>query len=191
MPQPRLMVVIASTRPGRVGLPVGTWFDGLAREHGSFEVELVDMLELDLPFMDEPNHPRLQQYTKPHTKAWSAKVQAADAFAFVTPEYNFAISAVLKNALDFLHNEWLFKPVGFVHYGGASGGVRAVEMAKQVATTLKMYPVYESVPIPFVARFIDDEGEFQANEAIEKAAGAMLDELLRISTVLAGLRGSS
>ena len=75
MPQPRLMIVIASTRPGRVGLPVAEWFDGYARAHGGFEVELVDLLELGLPFMDEPNHPRLRQYTKAHTKAWSARVE--------------------------------------------------------------------------------------------------------------------
>jgi NAD(P)H-dependent FMN reductase len=185
---PTLQIVIASTRPGRVGLPVGQWFEQRARAHGGFEVELVDLLELDLPFMDEPNHPRLQQYTKQHTKDWSARVDAADAFAFVVPEYNYGLPAALKNAIDFLHVEWQYKPVGFVSYGGVSAGTRSVQMIKQVVTTLKMFAVAEAVSIPFVARFIDDEGVVEANETMEQAADAMLDELLRVSVALAPLR---
>ena len=185
---PTLMIIIASTRPGRVGLPVGQWFDARARAHGGFEVELVDLLELGLPFMDEPNHPRLKQYTKAHTKAWSARVEAADAFAFVTPEYNYGIPAALKNAIDFLHVEWFYKPVGFVSYGGVSAGTRSVQMAKQVVTTLKMAAIPEAVSIPFVAQFIDDEGEVRANETMDSAADAMLAELLRMAGALAPLR---
>ena len=185
---PRLQIIIASTRPGRVGLPVGRWFDARARAHGAFEVDLVDLAEVALPFMDEPNHPRLRQYTQPHTKAWSARVAAADAFAFVTPEYNFGFSAPLKNAIDFLHYEWQYKPVGLVSYGGVSAGTRSAQMLKQVVTTMKMTPLFESVSIPFVAQFIDDEGELQANEVMEKAAVAMLDELKRYTSALAPLR---
>ncbi len=185
---PRLQIVIASTRPGRVGLPVGRWFDGQARAHGAFEVELVDLLELDLPFMDEPNHPRLGQYTHQHTKDWSARVKAADAFVFVMPEYNYSLTAPLKNAIDFLHQEWQYKPVGFVSYGGIAGGTRAVQMLKQVVTTLKLTPLSEAVTVPFVVQFIDDEGEFVPNEVIEQSAKAMLDELLRVSAALAVLR---
>ena len=187
--RPKLLVVIASTRPGRVGLPVGRWFDGQVRAHGAFEVEVADLLEINLPFMDEPNHPRLGQYTHQHTKDWSATVKAADAFAFVTPEYNYSLTAPLKNAIDFLHTEWQYKPVGFVSYGGVSGGTRAVQMLKQVVTTLKMTPLPEAVSIPFVARFIDDEGDFVPDEMIEQSAQAMLSELLRVSEALAVLRG--
>lgn len=176
-------------RPGRVGLPVARWFQERAHAHGLFEVELVDLLELGLPFMDEPNHPRLHEYTRQHTKDWSAMVDGADAFAFVTPEYNHGLSPALKNAIDFLHNEWQYKPVGFVSYGGVSAGTRSVGMLKQVVSTLKMYPIGDTVSIPFVARFIDDEGELDANETMEKAADSMLDELLRVSDALAVLRG--
>jgi NAD(P)H-dependent FMN reductase len=186
--RPKLLVVIASTRPGRVGLPVGRWFDGQVRAHGAFEVEVADLLELDLPFMDEPNHPRLGEYSHQHTKDWSAKVKAADAFAFVTPEYNYGFTAPLKNAIDYLHTEWQYKPVGFVSYGGVAGGTRAVQMLKQVLTTLKMTPLFEAVTVPFVAQFIDEEGNFVANETIEQAAQAMLSELLRVSEALALLR---
>jgi len=188
---PTLLIVIASTRPGRVGLPVGRWFESQAKAHGAFEVQVADLLELDLPFMDEPKHPRLAQYAHQHTKDWSAKVNAADAFAFVMPEYNYGFTAPLKNAIDYLHNEWLYKPVGFVSYGGVSGGTRAVQMLKQVVTTLKLMPLPEAVTIPFVAQFIDDEGAFAPNEMIEQSGKAMLDELVRVSGALAGLRGTS
>jgi NAD(P)H-dependent FMN reductase len=184
----RLMIVIASTRPGRVGLPIGRWFDARARAHGRFDVELVDLFELDLPFMDEPNHPRFHSYTKQHTKDWSAHVAAADAFVFVTPEYNYGYPAALKNAIDYLHVEWQYKPVGFVSYGGIAAGTRAVQQLKQVVTTLKMTPLFEAVSIPFVAQFIDDEGGVQANEVMEQASDAMLDELARVAEALAPLR---
>jgi NAD(P)H-dependent FMN reductase len=111
---PKLHVILASTRPGRAGEPIAEWFVARAKAHGAFEVELVDLAEVDLPFMDEPNHPRLRRYTHEHTKAWSARVDAADAFVFVTPEYNYGFTAPLKNAIDFLHFEWQHKPVGFV-----------------------------------------------------------------------------
>jgi NAD(P)H-dependent FMN reductase len=187
--RPKLLILIASTRPGRIGLPLGRWVDGHARAHGAFDVELVDLLELDLPFMDEPNHPRLGQYTHQHTKDWSARVRSADAFVFVMPEYNYGFTAPLKNAIDFLHTEWQYKPVGFVSYGGVAAGTRAVQLLKPVVTTLKMTPLFEAVAIPFVGQFIDDEGEFAANELIDEAANAMFSELLRVSEALAVLRG--
>jgi len=167
---------------------VGHWFAGYARGHGAFDVELVDLLELSLPFMDEPNHPRLGEYTHQHTKDWSARVRAADAFAFVMPEYNYSLTAPLVNAIDYLHQEWQYKPVGFVSYGGMSGGVRAVQMAKLVVTTLKMTPLPEAVAVPFVARLMDDEGDFAPDEAIERSAGSMLDEMVRVQAALAVLR---
>ncbi len=185
---PTLQIVIASTRPGRVGLPVARWFEQRARAHGGFDVELVDLAEINLPFVDEPNHPRLREYTKQHTRNWSAKVEAADAFVFVMPEYNYGFNAPLKNALDYLHYEWLYKPVGLVSYGGISAGTRAAQMIKQVLTTLKMTPLPEAVSIPFVAQFIDDEGELQANETMERSADAMLAELVRVEAALRPLR---
>src|SRR5437588_1030006 len=128
----KLMIVIASTRPGRVGLAVAQWFTDRAIEHRGFEVQVVDLAELDLPFLDEPHHPRLRRYTQDHTYAWSEMVDAADAFVFVTSEYNHGYPASLKNAIDFLNHEWKDKPVGFVSYGGVSAGTRAVQQLKQV-----------------------------------------------------------
>ncbi|WP_310961548.1 NADPH-dependent FMN reductase [Nocardioides terrisoli] len=184
----RLAVIVASTRPGRVALPVAEWFVVAAEEHGGFEVDLVDLAEVDLPFLDEPHHPRLRQYTHQHTKDWSDRIAAADAFVFVTPEYNFGTPAVLKNALDYLSHEWAHKPAAFVSYGGVSAGTRGVQMTKQVVTTLKMPALVEAVAIPFVAQFIDDEGRLQPNDTMTGAAKVMLDELVRQERALRPLR---
>jgi len=185
---PRLMILVASTRPGRVGLPIARWLERYVAQNGWDDVDFADLLEIGLPFMDEPNHPRMRQYTHQHTKDWSARVEAADAFAFVMPEYNYSMTAPLKNALDFLNVEWGYKPVGFVSYGGVSAGTRAVQVAKQVVTTLKMYPLAEAISLPFIGSMIDDEGEFQPNEIVEQAAAQMLAELARVSDALAVLR---
>jgi len=187
MSKPRLMIIIASTRPGRVGLPVAEWVRERAEAHGDFDIDLVDLATLNLPFMDEPKHPRLRQYVHQHTKDWSARVDAADAFVFVMPEYNFAFTAPLKNAIDYLHTEWAYKPVGLVSYGGVSAGTRAAQMIKQVVSTLKMVPVPEAVSIPFVAQFIKD-GRVEPNETMQTAATVMLDELERWVTAMRSLR---
>jgi NAD(P)H-dependent FMN reductase len=185
---PQLQILIASIRPGRVGLPVARWFEEEARRHGRFTLDVVDLAELRLPFMDEPHHPRLKRYVHAHTRAWSARVDAADAFVFVLPEYNYGMSAPLKNALDYLHQEWAYKPLGFVSYGGVSAGTRAVQMVKEVVTTLKMVPLPEAVHIPFVHQFLDQEGRFVPNDTLRQAAVAMLDELYRWEEALKVLR---
>jgi NAD(P)H-dependent FMN reductase len=77
-------VIIGSTRPGRIGLPVASWFVREASAHHTFELETVDLADLRLPLLDEPQHPRLREYTKDHTRAWSATVDAADAVVMIT-----------------------------------------------------------------------------------------------------------
>lgn len=185
---PKLQIFIASTRPGRVGLPVAKWFVEQARQHGGFEIEVVDLAEVDLPFMDEPNHPAQRQYTKQHTLRWSALVDSADAFVFVMPEYNYGFSAPLKNAIDYLNWEWRYKPVGFVSYGGIAAGTRSVQMIKQVVTALKMVPLTEAVHIPFVRQFVNEDGKFLPNAELEAGADAMLAELRRWTVALQPLR---
>src|SRR5215203_6912845 len=141
---PKLHVVAASVRTERACLPITEWVVGEASNHGGFDVRLVDLKEVNLPLVDEPNHPVQQKYQYEHTKAWSEIVREADAYVFVTPEYNFGASPALLNALDYLYVEWNYKAAGFVSYGGVSGGTRSVQMTKQVLTTLKMVPVYEA-----------------------------------------------
>jgi NAD(P)H-dependent FMN reductase len=106
----------------------------------------------------------------------------------VTPEYNHGFTAPLKNALDYLHHEWQYKPVGFVSYGGIAAGTRAMQMLKPVLAGLKLTPVMEAVNVPFVRQFIDDEEQFRPNEILEQAADAMLDELARVESALRPLR---
>lgn len=185
---PKLLIVVVSTRDGRAGMPVATWFADSARKHAGFNVGLVNLREVALPLFDEPRHPRLKQYEHAHTKAWSAKVAAAEAFVFVTPEYNYGVPPSLINALDFLSSEWAYKAAGFVSYGGVSGGTRAVQMAKLVMTSLKIVPLPEAVTVPFFAKLIDAAGVFDG-AAQEAAAKTMLDELARWTGALAVLRG--
>jgi len=183
-----LKIIIASTRPGRKGPALGNWINEIAKKHGAFEVKLIDLKEVNLPFIDEPNHPRFQKYEHEHTKAWSREIDAADAFIFVTPEYNFGFPATLKNALDFVFNEWGYKPVGFVSYGGVSGGTRAVQMLKQVVTAQRMMPIPESINVPFFTKFINENGQFIPEEGLEKAATGMLDELAKWTEAMAPMR---
>jgi NAD(P)H-dependent FMN reductase len=96
-----------------------------------FSIDLVDLKEVNLPLLDEPEHPRLQHYRHDYTKAWSATVQRADAYVFVTPEYNHGAPPVLINALDCVFVEWNYKPAGFVSYGGVSAGTRSVSRSSR------------------------------------------------------------
>lgn len=102
---PQLHVVVASTRPTRKGPAVADWFIGRACAHAAFDVERVDLAEVGLPVFDEPKHPRLRDYAHEHTRRWSATVDRADAFVFVTPEYDFGPPASLLNALQYLVHE--------------------------------------------------------------------------------------
>ncbi|HEY3822277.1 MAG TPA: NAD(P)H-dependent oxidoreductase [Polyangiaceae bacterium] len=184
----RLHVVVTSTRPGRVGLSVAQWFLERAKRHGKLDPELVDLKEVNLPALDEPKHPRFKQYEHEHTKKWSAKVSEADAFAFVTPEYNYSCPPALLNAFDYLYEEWTYKPAGFVSYGSVSGGTRSVQMIKPTVTALKMMPLPEGVVIPWVSKLMDEHHAFQGGEAFDKAAVVMLDELARWAGALKTLR---
>ena len=186
---PQLQVVIASTRPGRAGLPIGRWAAEAAAQHGGFDVELVDLEEMRLPLLDEPNHPRMRRYTKEHTLRWSEKVSGADAFLFVTPEYNYGPPPALLNAVNFLHDEWAYKPAAFVSYGGVAAGLRSVQALKQVLTTLRMVPIPEGVAIPFVFEHLSPAG-LTPPPPVAAAVGPMLDELLRWTNALTELRNS-
>ena len=180
-------MIIGSTRPGRVGKPVGDWIAGTAREHGGFDVRVTDLAELDLPLMDEPNHPRFRDYQHDHTLAWSAVVDAADAFVFVIPEYNHGMTAPVKNAVDYLNHEWRHKPAGVVSYGGVAAGTRAAEQLIQVLSVLTVPVLQQQVNVPFVAQFVTD-GRLEPNEVMNGSAKTMLDELARQAPVLKLLR---
>jgi NAD(P)H-dependent FMN reductase len=187
--KPRLGIIVASVREGRIGEPVKNWFVQKAEAHGASALDVIDLKDVALPMFDEPHHPRLQKYTREETKAWSARISLIDAFVFVTPEYNHAAPPSLVNAIDYLFTEWQYKPVGLVSYGGVSGGLRSVQVIKAMLASLKMVPMVEAVPLPFFAQMIDKaSGAFAPGEANEKAAVAMLDELVRWEAALKVLR---
>ncbi len=183
----KLMILVGSVRPGRVGLPVAQWVRSQVEAHGGFEIDFADLAEIALPFMDEPNHPSKREYTKPHTIAWSKRVDDADAFVFVTPEYNHSFSPALKNAIDFLSQEWWRKPVGFVSYGGVSGGTRGVVTLEPVITGVGMVRTGASVELPFAGHQVAD-GEFTPNEKEIAVLGKVLVELDGLATALRPLQ---
>jgi NAD(P)H-dependent FMN reductase len=189
--RPLLQVIVGSTRPGRVGDPIARWFAGYARDHEAFDVEIVDLAEVDLPMFAEPEHPRFGRYTLDSTKAFSAMIARADAYAIVHPEYNHSYNAAVKNALDHLNQEWAGKPVTLVGYGGVAAGARAAEALVPVLVGLRMV-VAGSVPIPFAGARVSGEGDarvFDAAPETEAGAKAALDGLAEWIGIL-GLRGS-
>ena len=186
----KLHTIICSTRPGRNGPHVAKWFHGMAQQHGKFDAHLIDLAEFNLPIFDEPLHPRLQKYEHAHTRAWSESVQAADAFVFVTPEYNFNMPPALLNALDFLSKEWNYKPAGFVSYGGVSGGsaLRADEQAGRCCAEDDAHGRKAS-QFPVLPRHLDEDKNFTPNDLIVASVKPMLDELHRWAEALKPMRG--
>jgi NAD(P)H-dependent FMN reductase len=185
-----LLVVVGSTRPGRIGPKVADWFVDAAKAHGGFQVTVADLAEENLPLLDEPYHPRMRNYQNDHTKRWSEKVAAADAIVFVIPEYNYGLGAAFKNALDYLHAEWGYKPASVVSYGGVAAGTRAALSLQSTAYALRIWMMPESVNIPFVHSLVKD-GKLEATESMEKAATVVLDELAKVGAALEPLRRQS
>jgi NAD(P)H-dependent FMN reductase len=184
-----LGIIIASVREGRTGEGIAVWFAEFARKHAGFEISTIDLKRINLPMFDEPHHPRLQKYTREHTKAWSALIAPLDAFVFILPEYNYGTPPALVNALDYLHVEWQYKAAGFVSYGGIAGGTRSVQMTKLYLQALKMVPLLEGIIIPFAGKLKDETtGVFRATEQHEASGKIMLDELLRWTNALKTLR---
>lgn len=183
-----IKIITSTTREGRKGIAVAQWITSLTSNHQDTDVELLDLAQINLPLMNEPNHPVLRKYQYEHTKRWSAMIAPADAFIIVLSEYNHSFPAPIKNAIDYLSSEWKYKPVGIVSYGGISAGLRSTEMLKQVISTLGMMPIPEQVSVPFFTKFITEEGVFVPDPTIEKSASAMLTELLRWSDALKPLR---
>lgn len=174
-----LIIISATVRPGRKGPVIGSWITEIAKASGNFDVEYIDLGELALPMMDEPNHPAMQKYEHAHTRNWSAKIDRVDAFIFVTGEYDFGYPAPLRNALEYLDKEWGYKAAGIVSYGGVSAGTRAANALKNDLATFKVVPLYEMVNIPFFTEWIDENNIFKPSDISVKAAEAMLKELVR------------
>ena len=187
MTRPVLLAVVCSTRPHRIGRAIGDWFVAVAPESGPFEVRLVDLAELALPFMDEPKHPRQHHYSHDHTRQWSRTIAGADAVVWVQPEYNFAMAAAQKNALDYLSLEWSLLPTGFVSYGGISGGLRGMEHAKQPLAAVRSVFANPNVTVPHAGGMVDD-GVFTPSESVTRSVAPMLADLHALHEQLGALR---
>ncbi len=182
----RVGIIIGSTRPNRNGAAVAKWVYEIARKRDDAEFELVDIKDFNLPLLDEPIPPSLGQYTQDHTKAWAAKIGSFDAFVFVTPEYNHGISGALKNAIDFLYQEWNNKAAGFVGYGSALGA-RAVESLRLVMGELQVADVRVQVGLSLFTDF-ENFSVFKPAPKQEQAVNAMLDQVIAWGAALKPLR---
>lgn len=182
----RIAIILGSTRPQRNGEAVAKWVQRLAGGRSDAEFELIDIRDLDLPLLDEPVPPSQGRYSRPHTKAWAARVESFDAFVFVTAEYNHGIPGSLKNAIDFVYGEWNNKVAAFVGYGSA-GGVRAVEQLRLVMAELQIATVRAQVQLSLFTDF-ENMSTFKPAALHEKTLAQMLDQLVAWGTALKTLR---
>lgn len=179
-------IVLGSTRPQRKSPEVGKWVHELASKRTDASFEIVDLVDFDLPLLDEATPPSLGKYEKEHTKKWAAKVASFDAFVFVTPEYNHATSGALKNALDFVYAEWNDKAAGFVGYGSA-GGTRAVENLRLIMGELQIADVRAQVALSLATDF-ENWTTFKPDPKHEKTLSTMLDQVVAWGEALATVR---
>jgi NAD(P)H-dependent FMN reductase len=182
----KIAIIIGSTRPGRNGEAVAKWVYEIAQKRSDAGFELVDIKDFNLPLLDEPLSAIMGQYSKPHTKAWSAKVGSFDGYVFVTPEYNHGISGALKNAIDFLYHEWGNKAAGFVSYG-AAGGARAVEQLRLVLAEVQIATVHNQVLLSMFTDF-ESYSVFKPDSRHEKSVNAVFDQVIAWSGALKALR---
>ena len=182
----KLAIIIGSTRPGRVGEAVARWVYQIAQQRRGVEFELVDVRDFNLPLLDEPVPPSQGKYSKPHTKAWAAKIASFDGYIFVTPEYNHGIAGALKNAIDFLYAEWNNKAAGFVGYGSA-GGTRAVESLRLVMAELQVATVRAQVALSLFSDF-ENFTVFKPASYHEKSLHQMFDQVIAWGGALKALR---
>ncbi len=173
-----IKILTGSVRPGRFNIQPATWIYEIAKKRKEIKVELVDLQEVNLPFLDEPVPPSAKKYTKEHTIRWSKIIEESDGFIFVTPEYNHSYSPVLKNAIDFVWQEWNYKPVAYISYGSAAGGTRAVEHLRTIAAQTKMYDLNEQIALANYWEHLDKNGKYQFTKENDQAANALLDSLI-------------
>lgn len=187
----RIAVVVGSTRSGRQAGGIGRWVldRGRALVPPHVELALVDLAEIGLPLLDEPSPAITGDYTLAHTHRWSEVVAGFDGFVFVVGEHNHSFPASLKNALDHLFAEWNDKAAGFVGYGVHAGGAVAIEQLRVVLAELRMATVRTAVRLALGTDVAD--GAVVPGGRGERALAMMLDELVRWSEALRGVREGS
>ncbi|MGA5167546.1 MULTISPECIES: NADPH-dependent FMN reductase [Streptomyces] len=175
----RLAVVVGSVRDGRFGPVVTRWFAEQAEMHGRFDVDVIDLADTELPLALPAVPPAMDP--NPSRPAGMAdagrRLAEADAVVVVTPDYNRSFPASLKAFIDWHHTEWQAKPIAFVGYSGASGGLLAIEQLRQVFGELDAHAVREYVSFPRYYLLFDAEGNLKDPEEPAAAALTMLDRL--------------
>src|SRR2546422_11042635 len=182
----RIAIILGSTRPGRNGEAVAKWIHEITKKRTDAEFELVDIKDFNLPLLDEPMPPIMGQYSKPHTKAWAAKIGSFGGYVFVTPEYNHGVPGALKNAIDFLFREWNDKAAGFVSYGGA-GGARAVEQLSLGLAEGQMATVRNHGLLSMFTDFVNFS-VFKPGVRHETSVNEMFDQVIAWGGALKALR---
>lgn len=172
----KIAIITGSIRPGRHSLTVANWVKTLADERTDAEFEVVDIADFTFPVWDEAMNPKTGQYEKDHTKAWSAKMSEFDGYVFVVSEYNHSITGALKNALDYLSNEFNNKAAGFVSYG-AAGGVRAVEHLRGILSEYQVAHVRNQVAMSLFTDF-ENFSTFAPTQLAINSVPPMLDQLV-------------
>lgn len=175
---PKMLIIVGSTRPGRIGRAIADWFYGLAKMEPLLRFELVDLALYGLPLLDEPVPAKVRAYQHDHTKSWSSKIASGDGYVLVTPEYNHGYPASLKNALDYLYHEWAEKPVGFLGYGWG-GGRMAVAQLRPVVQELHLQPVDPALLIALKPGLFDEHHQLVEPERALSPYRATALELIR------------
>lgn len=184
-----LAVIIGSTREGRWGPVPSKWIADTAAAHGGFEVDLIDLLETELPqHMTEMDMWSGSGDRSAPVAGLGERLHRADAFVVVTPEYNHSYPAPLKHAIDYYMAEWGAKPVGLVSYGGGSGGQRAAEHLRQVFPELRATTIRRTLAFPMFWEKVDENGQFTGFADAEPHAKGFLDELQWWGRALANAR---
>ncbi len=164
-------LILGSTREGRFGETVARWTAARLAERPDLTLDVIDPLEIDFPR-------RLEREPGPAVSALRKRLGGAKAFIVVTPEYNHGYPAALKQLIDSAKAEWLAKPVGFVSYGGVSGGLRAVEQLRLVFAELHAVTIRDGVSFPMAWERFDSAGETVDPEGPARALTLMVDQLL-------------
>lgn len=180
-PKAHLALILGSTREGRFCDTVASWAASRIGLRPDLSLDVIDPLTLALPR-------RHEREPGPVVRGLRRRLDAADGFVVVTPEYNHGYTAALKQVIDCAKAEWAAKPVGFVSYGGIAGGLRAVEQLRPVFAELHAVTMRDGVSFPMAATLFDEEGQPKEPERPAKAMTAMLDQLAWWALALAEAR---
>ena len=165
-----LAVLSGSSREGRFCDTIGDWLTEQLKVVPDFTLDLLDPLHLNLP-------ERYERDDGPAMKAYQARIALADAFVVLTPEYNHGYPAALKHLIDAAMPEWRAKPVGFVSYGGISGGLRAIEQLRLVFAELSAIGLRDTVSFHNPWRSLDSNGRLLGSPEAISALNTLIDQL--------------